>query len=147
MENSWYKILVEKNGTLTIENKKSGEKNRNVLLYFRKGDSLFIQADSGKFCVRGNCEALVTTIGEKASPVRVAVYMTSSEIMTGLVDMDNRCLAKRKMPVYKNKDHNTVIRKIATKILEMLEEQELRIDNYIGVAAGILGLIGAANLI
>lgn len=49
--------------------------------------------------------------------------------MAGLVDMDNRCLAKRKMPVYKNEDHNTVIRK------------------NIGVGAGILGLIGAANLI
>lgn len=71
----------------------------------------------------------MTTIGEKASPVCVAVYMTSSEIMAGLVDMDNRCLAKRKMPVYKNEDHNTVIRK------------------NIGVGAGILGLIGAANLI
>mgnify|MGYP005775985197 FL=1 len=138
-EDSFANILVlEGKGTITCDSE---------TVYFRKGNSLFIPADSGKFCVRGNCEALVTTIGEKASPVRVAVYMTSSEIMTGLVDMDNRCLAKRKMPVYKNEDHNTVIRKIATKILEMLEEQELRIDNYIGVGAGIPGLIGAANLI
>lgn len=61
-EKSFVSILIlEGKGTVTD----TGE-----TLEFKKGDSFFLPAGSGNYVVEGYCEALITTIREKAAPVR-----------------------------------------------------------------------------
>lgn len=108
---------------------------------FRKGDSLFLPAGSGEFQVEGKCEALVTTIGEKASPVRIAVDMTSRQVQAALLDVEHNCLAKETLQIKKDEAYQVTIQKIGAVILKMLENQELSIDNCIGIGAGLPGTI------
>lgn len=112
---------------------------------FQKGDSLFIPADSGKFEIEGKCEALVTTIGEKASPMRIAVYMTSKDVQIGLFDVHQNCLKKETISMEFPGDYRAVIEKIGMQIQEMLDEMELKMDHCIGIGAAIPGTIDKKN--
>ena len=40
---------------------------------YEKGDSFFLAAGSGEYTVEGSCDALITTIREKAAPVRIGI--------------------------------------------------------------------------
>lgn len=57
-------LVVEGEGTVSC--------NGDTVSFF-KGDSLFLPAGSGDFQVEGKCEILITTIGKKANPTRIAV--------------------------------------------------------------------------
>lgn len=112
---------------------------------FQKGDSLFVTASSGEFSVEGKCEILVTTIGEKSSPVRIAVYMTSRSIQTALVDVNNQILDSRQMDISKTENWEQTIERIGKSILDMIQAQELQIDNCIGIGAALPGTIDDKN--
>ena len=53
---------------------------------YRKGDSFFLAAGSGDWQIEGRCDALLTTIREKASPIRAGVIIGSTETQIGLVN-------------------------------------------------------------
>ncbi len=125
-------LIVEGNGTIVC----GGE-----TVNFEKGDSLFLPAGSGEFQVEGKCEALITTIGEKANPIRIAVDMTSRQIQAGLVDMNHICFEKRKMEIGSKEDYRLTVRKIGAAIAEMLEKNDLKVDNCIGIGAGLPGTV------
>lgn len=108
---------------------------------FKKGDSLFLPAGSGEFQVEGKCEALITTIGEKANPIRIAVDMTSKRIQAGLIDMNHVCLEKRTITIKPEEDYAFTIGNIGAVIADMLEKNDLKTDNCIGIGAGIPGTV------
>lgn len=108
---------------------------------FRKGDSLFAAAGSGSFRIEGACEALLTTIGKKASPVRIAVDMSSRDVKVGLVDMQQRCFARTGFALEQEAPAAETIARIGQAIRQLLEEQKLPLDHCIGVGAGIPGTI------
>ena len=125
-------LVVEGNGTIAC----GGEE-----VDFEKGDSLFLPAGSGEFQVEGKCEALITTIGEKANPIRIAVDMTSRQIQVGLVDMNHVCFAKKEMEIEREEDYRLTVRNIGTSIIELLEKNDLKVDNCIGIGAGLPGTV------
>ena len=45
---------------------------------YKKGDSFFLGAGSGAYEVTGTCEALITSIGEKASPIRIGIEISTT---------------------------------------------------------------------
>ena len=57
---------------------------------YRKGDSIFLPAGSGDYTIEGKCDALLTTIREKADPVRVGINIGSSRIQIGRVSCRER---------------------------------------------------------
>lgn len=125
-------LVVEGSGTIAC----GGEE-----VDFKKGDSLFLPAGSGEFQVEGKCEALITTIGEKANPIRIAVDMTSRQIQVGLVDMNHVCFAKKEMEIEQEEDYRLTVRNIGTSMIELLEKNDLKVDNCIGIGAGLPGTV------
>lgn len=125
-------LVVEGSGTIAC----GGEE-----VDFKKGDSLFLPAGSGEFQVEGKCEALITTIGEKANPIRIAVDMTSRQIQVGLVDMNHVCFAKKEMEIEREEDYRLTVRNIGTSMIELLEKNDLKVDNCIGIGAGLPGTV------
>lgn len=112
---------------------------------FVKGDSLFLPAGSGDFQVEGKCEILITTIGEKANPIRIAVDMSSRQIQVGLVDMKHVCFEKKVLPIQRGEDYTATVRNIGAAITGLLEKNDLKVENCVGVGAGIPGTVDQKN--
>lgn len=129
-------LIVEGEGAVTCHGERAA---------FEKGDSLFLPAGSGEFQVEGKCEALVTTIGEKANPIRIAVDMTSRRIEVGLIDRNHVCLEKRRITIGQEESYTLTISHIGAAIAEMLEKNDLKIDNCIGIGAGLPGTVDRKN--
>lgn len=108
---------------------------------FAKGDSLFLPAGSGEFSVEGPCEALVTSIGKKASPIRIAVYMSSKSIEIGLMDVNQSCIASTTLSINPKDGWQQTIARIGDTVRALLHEHDLRLDNCVGVGAALPGTI------
>ena len=76
-------LFMEGEGTIS---------NDGETLPFKKGDSFFLAAGSGTYVVEGKCDALVTTIREKAAPVRIGIDIRGSKTRIGLVDFQYQLL-------------------------------------------------------
>ena len=108
---------------------------------YRKGDSFFLAAGSGDWQIEGKCDALLTTIREKASPIRVGIIIGSSETQIGLVNDHQQIIAERSFPTDAEKAARGFIAKVAQEALDLLEEQHIPLDQCIGVGAGVPGTI------
>ena len=108
---------------------------------YRKGDSFFLAAGSGDWQIEGKCDALLTTIREKASPIRVGITIGSSETQIGLVNDHQQIIAERSFPTDAEKAARGFIAKVAQEALDLLEEQHIPLDQCIGVGAGVPGTI------
>lgn len=110
-------------------------------LSFRKGDSLFLPAGSGEYQITGTCEALVTSIGEKASSVRIGIDMGGTNTKIGIVDADQNLTACRVVPTKLNCGCEETIRVIGESTAAFLEENGIKMEDCIGVGAGVPGTI------
>ncbi|MGX8686490.1 MAG: ROK family protein, partial [bacterium] len=110
-------------------------------LSYRKGDSLFLSAGSGDWQIEGRCDALLTTIREKASPIRVGIIIGSSETQIGLVSDTQRILARRCFPTDTEADPAQFAARVARETLDLLKDQHIPLDQCIGVGAGVPGTI------
>ena len=108
---------------------------------YKKGDSFFLAAGSGDWQIEGKCDALLTTIREKASPIRVGITIGSSETQIGLVNDRQQIIAMRTFPTDVIKKAEEFIAEVAQATLDLLEEQSIPLDQCIGVGAGIPGTI------
>lgn len=108
---------------------------------YRKGDSLFLAAGSGDWQIEGRCDALLTTIREKASPVRVGIIIGSTETQIGLVSDTQRIFAMRRFPTDRKADPRRFAVRVARETLDLLKEQHVPLDQCIGVGAGVPGTI------
>lgn len=117
LETSFASILIlDGEGTIT-----SGQET----VHYRKGDSFFLPAGSGAYTVEGSCDALITTIREKAAPVRIGIDIGVTQTQIGLVDVHQKLLACKTMNTEPTRPAEEVIRKIAQKTLALLEEQKI----------------------
>ena len=126
--------ILSLDGEGTISNK--GEK-----VTYRKGDSLFLPAGCGDWQIEGRCDALLTTIREKASPVRAGVNIGSSEIRIGLVGDRNELIAHRRYSIDLKKTPLEIISETAINTLDLLKENDVPLDQCIGVGVGVPGTI------
>ena len=108
---------------------------------YRKGDSFFLAAGSGDWQIEGKCDALLTTIREKASPIRVGITIGSSETQIGLVNDRQQIIAMRKFPTDTEKEAEVFAGEVAQATLDLLAEQNVPLDQCIGVGAGVPGTI------
>ena len=108
---------------------------------YRKGDSFFLAAGSGDWQIEGTCDALLTTIREKASPIRVGIIIGSSDTQIGLVNDRQHILAKRTFPTDSEKEAQAFIAEVAQSTLDLLEEQNVPLDQCVGVGVGVPGTI------
>ena len=132
-DKSFLSILVL-DGEGTISSK--GEK-----VSFRKGDSILITAGSGDYQIEGKCDALLTTIREKASPMRVGVIIGSYETSIGLVDEHNNILSQEKFPTQPERGYKAILDEVSEEVLSILENQGVPLEQCVGVGVGVPGTI------
>ena len=132
-EKSFVSILfLEGNGTI-----RSG----NDELKFQKGDSFFISAGSGNYEIEGTCEALITSIREKAAPIRIGISLGGSETQIGLIDIHHNIIASRIIPTQLDITAEEMLHKTANAALDLLNEQKISIEQCIGVGIGVPGTV------
>lgn len=132
-ETSFLSILIL-DGEGTISNK--GEK-----LEYRKGNSFLLTADSGDWQIEGICDALITTIREKANPIRVGVNIGSSEIQIGIVNDQNKLLEVKKYSTNRKLTSKEIIDETSENILKLLAEKNIPLEQCVGVGVGVPGTI------
>lgn len=115
--------------------------NGSERLSFKKGDSFFLTAGSGTYTVEGSCDALITTIREKAAPVRIGIDIGGTTTKIGLVDVHQKLLACEEMNTDPGRPAETVIEEIAQRVLGLLERQGILMDQCIGAGIGVPGTV------
>ena len=121
-------------------------------LSYKKGDSFFLPAGSGAYQVEGSCDALITTIREKAAPVRIGIDIGGTDTKIGLVDIHQKLLAEAVIPTRDGKKEyealstvESTIERIGRRTLALLEEQGIAMDQCTGVGIGVPGTVDRKN--
>ena len=132
-EESFLSILIlDGEGTIS---------NRGETIPYRKGDSFFLPAGSGDWTIEGRCDGLLTTIREKANPVRVGVDIGSSQIQIGLVNEYNEVFAYDTYPTLPQRKAEVILPELAQRILKLLDKNDISLDQCTGVGVGVPGTI------
>lgn len=125
-------LMLDGEGTIT-----SGGETAS----FRKGDSFFLPADSGDYIVEGSCDALITTIREKAAPVRIGIHIGVNETRIGLVDIHQKLLACEKIRTGADRPAEEVIREIGQRTLALLEAHGIPVDQCVCAGISVPGTV------
>ncbi len=125
-------LFLDGQGTIT---------NNGETLSFKKGESFFLAAGSGNYTIEGSCDALVTTIREKAAPVRIGIDIGGTSTKIGLVDIHQKLIASQVMETRAKRPAEEVIGEIAERTLDLLEDQGIAMDQCIGAGIGMPGTI------
>ncbi|MGN0321491.1 MAG: type I phosphomannose isomerase catalytic subunit [Oliverpabstia sp.] len=132
-EESFASILfLDGKGTIT---------SQEGTLEFQKGDSFFVAAGSGAYTVEGTCDALITTIREKAAPVRIGIDIGGTDTKIGLVDIHQKILASETIKTDASRSPEEVIGDIGQSALQLLEAQGIAMDQCVGVGIGVPGTV------
>ena len=115
--------------------------NQGETLDYKKGDSFFLAAGSGAYIMEGTCDALITTIREKAAPVRVGVTIGGAEIRIGLVDIHQKLIASEVMPLHPHGPAKEMLEGIAKRVLALLDARGIALDQCVGVGIGAAGTV------
>ncbi len=113
----------------------------NETVAYEKGDSFFLAAGSGEYTVEGSCDALITTIREKAAPVRIGINIGVNETRIGLVDVHQKLLACRKIRTKAERPAGEVIREIGQQTLALLEECRIPMDQCVCAGISVPGTV------
>ena len=108
---------------------------------FCKGDSIFLEAGSGEYTVEGTCDALLTTIRRKASPVRAGIILGSMNVQIGLLDDQNRIIAEKTCPADRKAAASECVRKAAEETLRLLADSGISPDRCTGAGIGVPGTV------
>ncbi len=127
-------LFLDGEGTIT---------NGKETLEYRKGDSFFVAAGSGEYTIEGSCDALITTIREKAAPVRVGIDIGGTTTKIGLVDIHQKLLVSESMDTNAARPAEEVVKEIAEKTLALLEKQGIAMDQCVGAGIGVPGTVDA----
>lgn len=125
-------LVLDGEGTITCQ----GE-----TLSYRKGDSFFLSAGSGAYQVEGSCDALITTIREKAGPVRIGIHIGTGDTRIGLVDVHQKIITSRVIRTDAGRGAQAVIGEIAAVVTELLEQEKIPMDQCIGAGVGVPGTV------
>ena len=108
---------------------------------YRKGDSMFLPAGSGDYSIEGKCDALLTTIREKANPIRAGIVIGSARTQIGLVNDQNELIAEKNYATDRTKTAEEIIETAAQETLALLENNNVPLDQCIGAGVGVPGTI------
>ncbi len=125
-------LLLDGKGTISSQGK---------TLEFERGDSFFLSAGSGAYTMEGSCDALITTIREKAAPVRIGIAIGGASIKIGLVDVHKKVITSDTLKMDALCPAEEMIQKIAQKALALLESQGIAMDQCVGVGIGVPGTV------
>ena len=125
-------LILDGDGTISSQ----GEKKS-----FRKGDSLLITAGSGDYQIEGKCDVLMTTIREKASPMRVGVIIGSYETRVGLVDEKDNILSEEEFLTRPERGYKAILEEVGEEVLSILENHGVPLEQCVGVGIGVPGTI------
>ncbi len=115
-------------------------------LTYRKGDSFFLAAGSGAYQVEGSCDALITTIREKAAPVRIGIDIGGTDTKIGLVDVHQKLIASVTSPTgAAGRKPEEVLKDIGERALQLLDSQGIAVDQCIGAGVGAPGTVDGKN--
>lgn len=115
--------------------------SREETLEFKKGDSFFLSAGSGRYTIEGACDALITTIRAKAAPVRIGIDIGGTNTKIGLVDIHQKLLAFDVIKTRAERPANEIIEEIAEKSMELLAKQGIEMDQCVGAGIGVPGTV------
>lgn len=108
---------------------------------YKKGDSLFLPAGSGTYVIEGSCDALITTIREKAAPIRIGIDIGGTDTKIGLVDVHQKLIDAVCIPTEAEKPVKEVIQKVGERALELLEKNGIPMDQCVGAGIGVPGTV------
>lgn len=131
-EESFVSILIlDGEGVVSCGNKVS----------YQKGDSLFLPAGSGAYVIEGSCDALITTIREKAAPVRIGIDIGGTDTKIGLVDVYNKLIDSVYISTKAERPADEVIRTVAETALSILDKNGIAMEQCVGVGIGVPGTV------
>lgn len=107
---------------------------------YRKGDSFFLPAGSGSYTVEGSCDALITTIREKAGMVRAGIDIGGRFTKVGLVEEGQQFSAYREIP-FNAESPEQAIRDAGNLVLTLLEENHIDLDLCANAGVGVAGIV------
>lgn len=108
-------------------------------LRYKKGDSFFLSAGSGDYVIEGSCDALITTIREKAAPVRIGIDLWDSFARIGVVDVHSTLLAADTLQIDTLHLTEEMIKVIAEKAAGLLGKQGIRMEQCVGIGIAVHG--------
>ncbi len=115
--------------------------NEGETLGYKKGDSFLLSAGSGKYTIKGTCDALITTIREKAAQVRVGIAVGGTDTRIGLVDVHQHVIAERAIKTNAERPAEEVVEEIGKTVLALLEQQKIPMDQCVGAGIGVPGTV------
>ena len=132
-EESFLSILViDGHGTVTTENEE---------VQFKKGDSLFLTAGTGKYIIKGEGKMLMTKVDEKKGKIKVGIDIGGTDIKIGLVNESNEIIKKASIPTLSKRGAEDLVKRIAQAVREILEEVGKTIEDCPSVGIGCPGTI------
>ena len=91
--------------------------------------------------IEGSCDALITTIREKAAPVRIGIDIGGTDIKIGLVDVHQKLIDAVYIPTEAEKPVKEVIQKVGERALGLLEKNGIPMDQCVGAGIGVPGTV------
>ena len=107
--------------------------NGEEKLTFKKGDSLFLPADSGAYEISGTFEALVTSEGAKKNPLRIGIDMGGTSIKIGVVNEKNEIIARTVLETRLDIVPEELIANMGKVTRKLLEDSNIPLDQCVGV--------------
>lgn len=108
---------------------------------YKKGDSLFLPAGSGKYVIEGSCDALLTRIREKAAPVRIGINLSGTGTRIGLVDVHDQLIDSAWIPMDTACPAQEMIRAAVQTALKLLEKNGISMEQCTGAGVGVPGTV------
>lgn len=108
---------------------------------FRKGDSLLLEAGTGKYTLCGEAECLITSIPGGKDKIRVGVDIGGTDVKIALVDSNQEFVATDKIETLKNAGAEDIVNRITDKIKSMLSENGKTVEDCTGIGVGMPGTI------
>lgn len=141
MEKLTGKVSEESFASILILDGEGTISNQGETLDYKKGDSFFLSAGSGKYTIKGTCDALITTIRAKAAQVRIGIDIGGTDTKIGLVDVHQHIIAKQTIKTNAGRPAEEVIGEIGEAVLALLEQQRIPMDQCVGAGIGVPGTV------
>lgn len=135
------KVSEESFASILILDGEGTISNQGEILNYKKGDSFFLPAGSGKYTIKGTCDALITTIRAKAAQVRIGIDIGGTDTKIGLIDVHQHIIAKQTIKTNGVRPAEKVIDEIGKAALALLEQQKIPMDQCVGVGIGVPGTV------
>ncbi len=135
------KVSEESFASILILDGEGTISNQGETLDYKKGDSFFLSAGSGKYTMKGTCDALNTTIRAKAAQVRIGIDIGGTDTRIGLVDVHQKIIASQTIKTNAARPAKEVIREIGKTVLALLEKQKIAMEQCVGAGIGVPGTV------